>query len=266
MPCTVDLVCIGNELLTGHTLNTNAHWLCKRLTELGAYVTRISTVRDDMNQMTSAIREAVRLRPDFIITTGGLGPTFDDRTLEALGRALNRAVRVNPQAMRLLKRHYARLRRNVAMTPPRIKMATIPAGTEALPNPVGTAPGILAKTSSTRIFVLPGVPREMEAIFENSVVPLVKKQATRERFYEMSLRLSGLPESEIAPLIDRVMRRFPKVFVKSHPRGWETKRRPLLELQFQCWMHQEKSAKRLLASAMSLLLEDVARLQKYSWH
>ncbi len=264
MPCTVDLVCIGNELLTGHTLNTNAHWLCRRLTELGAYVTRISTVHDDVDQMTSVIREAIRRRPDFIITTGGLGPTFDDRTLEALGRALNRKVAVNLQAMRLLKRHYARLQRNVAMTPPRIKMATIPERTEALPNPVGTAPGVLAKKGNTRIFVLPGVPQEMEAMFEGSVAPRVKREIGRERFYERSLKLSGLPESEIAPVIDRVMKRFPKVFIKSHPRGWATRRRPLLELQLSCWMNQKKSAKWLLDSAMSILLKEVAMHQRNS--
>ena len=82
----VEIVCIGTELLIGKTLNTNAQWLAKRVTSLGLSVRRITNIGDDINEMSSALREAVQRDPRFLITTGGLGPTFDDKTLEASPR------------------------------------------------------------------------------------------------------------------------------------------------------------------------------------
>ena len=91
----VELICIGNELLIGKTLNTNAHWLAKRITSLGLKVRRITTVEDSLEEISSAIKEALLRKPRFIITTGGLGPTFDDKTLEGIAKALNLELKVN---------------------------------------------------------------------------------------------------------------------------------------------------------------------------
>jgi len=91
----MEIICIGNELLIGKTLNTNATWLAKRATSLGITVKRITIVRDEIEEIADVIREVLQRKPRFIITTGGLGPTFDDKTLEGIAKALNRKLEVN---------------------------------------------------------------------------------------------------------------------------------------------------------------------------
>ncbi|MCJ7767212.1 molybdopterin-binding protein, partial [Candidatus Bathyarchaeota archaeon] len=78
----LEIVCVGNELLIGKTLNTNAHWLAKRATSLGVMVKRVTVILDEVDEVATVLREALNRKPRFIITTGGLGPTFDDKTLE----------------------------------------------------------------------------------------------------------------------------------------------------------------------------------------
>ena len=122
------------------------------------------------------------------------------------------------------------------MTPPRVKMATIPEGAKPLPNPVGTAPGVRVDIDEMVLVALPGVPREMEAIFEASVVPLLRQASGDVGFSEKSIYADYIMESVLAPLIDRVMHDNPLVYIKSHPKGEENK--PHMEL------HLSTSAKR----------------------
>src|SRR3990170_8499314 len=141
MSIRTELLCVGNELLIGKTLNTNAHWLAKRLTALGAVVQRITVVRDDTKEIAAAIREVLKRRPSFAITTGGLGPTFDDKTLEGIAEALDRKLEISEKALKMVKEKYEAYARKsrtetVELTQPRIKMATIPEKTEPIPNPV----------------------------------------------------------------------------------------------------------------------------------
>lgn len=217
----MELVCIGNELLIGKTLNTNAHWLARRSTALGMNVQRITIVGDDVSEIAAVIREVLGRNPRFIITTGGLGPTFDDKTLEGIAEALRVKLKVNDQALALVRAKYEALLREgriekVEMTPARVKMATFPEGALTLRNPVGTAPGMLVKVKRTLLIALPGVPPEMEAIFEDSIAPMMKKQAGKLAFFEASIYLDGIMESSLAPLIDDVMRSNPRVYLKSH--------------------------------------------------
>jgi nicotinamide-nucleotide amidase len=114
------------------------------------------------------------------------------------------------------------------MTPPRVKMATLPEGAEPILNPVGTAPGVRINVGETVLIALPGVPKEMEAIFEASVVPLLRQSAGNVGFYEMSIYADSIMESVLAPLIDKVMCDNPRVYIKSHPKGRES--RPHMEL------------------------------------
>jgi nicotinamide-nucleotide amidase len=146
----VELISIGNELLIGKILNTNAHWLAKRITSLGLSVRRITVVGDDLDEISSAIRETIQRRPAFIITTGGLGPTFDDKTLEGVARAIGRELKENKEALEMIKKKYEQYvaegrMRKLELTPYRVKMATLPEGSKPLPNPVGTAPGVLVE-------------------------------------------------------------------------------------------------------------------------
>jgi len=219
----VELICIGNELLIGKTLNTNAHWLAKRITSLGLSVRRIIVVGDNVDEIASAVRESIQRSPAFIITTGGLGPTFDDKTLEGVAKAIGRDLEENKEALEMIKRKYeqyvaeGRIKK-FEMTEYRIKMARLPKGAKPLPNPVGTAPGVLIECEDVNLVMLPGVPQEMMVIFDESIAPLLRKIAGNKVFYEASLDIRGISESELAPLIDRVMNENPYVYIKSHPK------------------------------------------------
>jgi nicotinamide-nucleotide amidase len=231
----MEIVCVGNELLIGKTLNTNGQWLSKRATAMGIAVERITVVADDVDEIASAVREALQRKPQFIITTGGLGPTFDDKTLEGIAKALSRKLKVNAKALQMIKEKYeayARERRTekVDLTQSRIKMATIPEKTEPVPNPVGTAPAVRADMDGTILFALPGVPSEMEPIFEETIAPLLKLASGGGGFYEKSIYANNIMESTLAPLIDKVMQDNPGVYIKSHPKREE--KRPHIEIHF----------------------------------
>jgi molybdenum cofactor synthesis domain-containing protein len=220
MNVKVEIICVGNELLIGKTLNTNSHWLAKQSTGLGASVHRITVVGDEVTEIGLAIREALKRKPRFIITTGGLGPTFDDKTMEGMAWGLTRKLCVNDKALEIVRGKYKKLLKEgriekIELTPSRLKMATLPERTSPIPNPVGTAPGMLADVRGTSIIALPGVPPEMEAIFVESVAPLIKKE-TKSAFFEASIYIAGVMESSLAPLIDATMRANPSVYVKSH--------------------------------------------------
>jgi len=222
----MEIICIGNELLIGKTLNTNAQWLGKQATALGITVKQITVVADDVNEIANAVRETLRRKPQFMITTGGLGPTFDDKTLEGIAEALNRKLEINEKALKMVREKYEAYAmekgtETVELTPPRIKMATLPEKAEPIPNPVGTAPGIRADLEKTMLIALPGVPSEMKAIFHETVEGLLKQASDKSVFYEKSIYADDIMESSLAPLIDKVMQDNPGVYIKSHPRGGE---------------------------------------------
>ncbi len=208
MMADMEIICVGNELLIGKTLNTNALWMGKQATGLGVNVKRITVVQDIVDEIASVICEALRRKPQFIVTTGGLGPTFDDKTLEGIAKALNRKLEVNQKASAMVKAKYVEYckKRNLPqgeMTPARVKMATLPEKTEPINNPVGTAPGVRVDLEGTVLFALPGVPSEMEAIFTETIAPLLKQAVGDRVFCEKSMFLENIMESNLAPLIDQ---------------------------------------------------------------
>jgi nicotinamide-nucleotide amidase len=264
----LEIICVGNELLIGKTLNTNATWLAKRVTSLGLIVKRIEVIGDDVSEIAEALQEALRRKPKFIITTGGLGPTFDDKTLEGIAKGLSRRLEVNGKALKMVREKYdAYLKQGriekVELTPPRVKMATLPEDTEPLPNPVGTAPGMMAKVKGTFIIALPGVPPEMEAIFNESLAEIIKKEAGKSAFFEVSIYADGIMESNLAPLIDQVMHNNPYVYVKSHvytrsPVQIEGQKSHI-ELHFSTTADDNSTARNRLDMAVSQLSELVQK-------
>jgi molybdenum cofactor synthesis domain-containing protein len=256
MTTDLEIICVGNELLIGKIANTNAQWLSKRATSLGINVKRVTVAPDEVADIAEVIREALSRKPKFIVTTGGLGPTFDDKTLEGVAAALNQKVAVDKEALRMVKAKYAEYSktRNIVeaeMTAPMVKMATIPEGATPLPNPVGTAPGVRVDIDGTVLVALPGVPREMEAIFEASVAPMLRDASGDMGFYEKSIYADDAMESVLAPLIDTVMRDNPLVYIKSHPKGRENK--PHMELHLSTSAkHSEKPEEKLHKAAAEL--------------
>lgn len=249
---TLEIICIGNELLIGKVVNTNASWIGKRATALGITVRRITVGPDEVPEIAKLIREALSRKPAFIITSGGLGPTFDDKTLNGLSEAINSKLAVDPEALEMVKakyREYSKTRMipEGEMTPPRVKMATLPKGTVPIVNPIGTAPGVRLDIDGTVLVALPGVPKEMEAIFEASVVPLLRKAAGDVGFFELSIYADNIMESVLAPLIDTVMHDFPEVYIKSHPKGRENK--PHMELHLSTTGKQSENPQLILSKA-----------------
>lgn len=259
----LEILCIGNELLIGKTLNTNAHWLAGHATSLGMTVKRITIIGDCVDEIAAGIHEALRRGPRFIIMTGGLGPTFDDMTLEGIAKALGQRLLVNEEALEMVigkyEVYFGRKMRKSELTSARVKMATLPEGGKPLPNPVGTAPGILASIKETRIVALPGVPPEMEAIFEKYVSPLLRKTAGRTAFFEKSIHVNGIAESLLAPLIDRAMHDNPRVYVKSHVYSKAQPecegKRPGIELHLSTSTANAKEAEKRLAKTTRQLAD-----------
>ncbi len=261
MGLTVDLeiICIGNELLIGKILNTNAHWLGKQATVLAVNVKRITVIQDIIDEIGQTINEVVARKPRFIITTGGLGPTFDDKTLQGVAKALNRKLEVNPEALEMVKQRcdqYAKKRglpAPVEMTPPRVKMAIFPENTKMVNNPIGTAPGLQVDFPHTTLFVLPGVPSEMEAIFKETIVPKLKEATGGLVFCEKSMFLEGMGEANLAPMIDQVMLEHKGVYIKSHPLGATANGKPRIELHLTITANENNNPQGLLDGAVEML-------------
>jgi molybdenum cofactor synthesis domain-containing protein len=254
MSVSVEIICIGTELLIGKTLNTNAHWLAKRITTLGLNVRRITNTADDIDEISNTLQEALQRKPRFIITTGGLGPTFDDKTSEGIAKGLRLEVKINNDALKMIEETYRKyveekLMDKVELTPPRFKMAKLPEGAKPLPNPVGTAPAVFLEHEGTTIIALPGVPSEMEAIFEESVVSILRKAAGDVIFFETSLHILGVMESDVAPLIDQAMHDNPYVYIKSHP-SREGEKKSRLELHLTTTAKDLKLAKNRVSKAL----------------
>jgi molybdenum cofactor synthesis domain-containing protein len=216
----VEIVAVGRELLTGHTVDTNSAWLAARLTALGAHVTRIVTVDDDPAAIACEIDGARARGAALVVTTGGLGPTDDDRTLAGVAAALGRAMVAHPAALAFVARRYAELAAqgsvaDAAMTPARTKMATLPAGAMPLDNPVGTAPGVLVNDGALTLIALPGVPAEMRGLFEVAL-PHVRARLGDPRHVAEREVASGLgDESLLVVAMERVLEAVPGVYLKS---------------------------------------------------
>jgi len=255
---SVEIICVGNELLIGKTLNTNAQWLAKRVTTLGLTTRRVTVVGDDIDEISCALKEAIQRSPGFVLTTGGLGPTFDDKTLEGLAKALGRKIEVNEEALRMVTEKYLSYAKEGRMeaaelTPHRVKMARLPDGSKPLPNPIGTAPAVVAEYENVTIIALPGVPSEMKSIFDESVASVLKQAAHGVTFFETSIESTNVMESEMAPLIDKVMHSNPHVYIKSHPKG--TERVPRIEFHLSTTATDSVAARQRVTKALFELTE-----------
>ena len=253
---TAEIISVGNELLIGHTLDTNSHWIAKHLTRLGWTLERVTQLRDSLDSIKSGVRGSLKRNPSVLITIGGLGPTHDDMTLAGISRAIDKPMRLNREALQLVKDHYRRLENNPKLTKYRTKMATLPQGSAPLPNPVGTAPGVKMQRSGTTLFSLPGVPSEMKAIFRSSMIPYLESfNTTRPK--EVEIKITGIIESALAPILDQARKIYPKLYFKSHPRGRETGIRPLIQLHMY---NIETKGEEEISRAAAYIMQQLARI------
>jgi len=232
---TAEIFAIGNELLLGIVQDTNTHWLCRRITGLGGRVRRAALLPDDLSVLGEELLRALERGPDLLVTTGGLGPTEDDRTLEAIARALGVPLEEDDQALRIVERRYRELYEqgrvdSPELTEARRKMARLPKGAIALDNRVGTAPGMLLRRASTTIVSLPGVPAEMKDIWENALQPHLERIFGKGFYLERTLVVEVNDESLLAPILREYQRAWPQVYIKSRPKGFDEGLRILITL------------------------------------
>ncbi|MEM3398759.1 MAG: molybdopterin-binding protein [Nitrososphaerota archaeon] len=221
-----ELITIGYEILDGRILNTNSKWLAENITAMGGKVTRMVTVGDSIKDISSSIREALKRKVDWIITSGGLGPTYDDLTLQGVAKAINRRLVLNKTAYEMLKERYRMLAEkgvveSPELTPARLKMAMLPRGAKPLRNRVGSAPGVLLKHGKTWVACLPGVPSELYSIFDEELKPLLLKTIRKVFRIDKTLNIRKVAESSLAPKIEQIIRKYHGVYVKTHPKTIE---------------------------------------------
>ncbi len=211
----IEIVTTGSELMLGRVLNSHQQWICRQLADAGYTVQRQVAVPDTATAIQQTVAEALR-RADWVITTGGLGPTSDDLTRELIAQLLGRSLREDPQILAALVDFFAR--RNRPMPPRTALQALVPEGAVVLPNAHGTAPGLLLalKPNPYReearpawLVMLPGPPRELRPMFLTQVLPRIKEWCPLPVPCGCrTLRTVGIGESQVEQLIGEPLRVF----------------------------------------------------------
>jgi nicotinamide-nucleotide amidase len=194
-----EIIAIGTELLLGEIVDTNSAHIARKVRDIGLDLFFLTTVGDNEERAAAAIGAALD-RADVVITTGGLGPTVDDVTRQAVARAAGRPLEIRPD---LLEQIAARFKRwGTKMSANNRQQAFVPAGALALENPVGTAPCFIVETERGAVISLPGVPREMVYMLEHAVIPyLQEKMGAPAIIVARVLRTAGIGESQVDTLI-----------------------------------------------------------------
>lgn len=195
----IEILTVGDELVEGRLTDTNAGTMSERLADAGLAVARHTSVGDDLDELVVVLRE-IAGRSDALLISGGLGPTTDDLTTEGVARAFGRPLLRYPEAVAHLEGFFAA--RGRPMAPNNLKQADLPEGAALIPNPRGTAVGFRLDAGSCRLFSMPGVPREMEGMLDEAVLPDLLSRLPGEAPRIATLRLFGLGESDAGHRLD----------------------------------------------------------------
>jgi molybdenum cofactor synthesis domain-containing protein len=256
-PLHAEIIVVGRELLRGQLRDGNATWIAGELSRRGALVHRVTIVDDLERSITNVVAEARDRGVHLIVTTGGLGPAQDDRTLAGVAEALRLPLTMNPPARTLVESAYRNLKDSrvigsAGWTAARQKMCFLPVGAEAIPNPDGVAPGmVLRLTGGAAVVCVPGRPDESKAVFTTAMSllrDLLPLRATAER----ELEAPTSDESAMRPVLDRVTEEFPGVWVKSHPPA--SRRKDPIRVTLQSFAPTQKEADTLVEGALRRLL------------
>jgi len=194
-----ELLCIGTELLIGQTVNTNATWLGQELAAIGVDLLWVTTVGDNPGRMADAIRTALG-RADLVLTSGGLGPTADDLTIEVIAEVLGEPLEERPEVREHIEGWFRQ--RNRPLSPSNYKQTRFPPSAELIPNPTGTAYGMCVQRGQARLLTFPGVPMELKAMWTGWARPRVAAGAT---IRSTLLRYVGIGESALAERVAHLL-------------------------------------------------------------
>ncbi len=216
MPKNAEIIAVGSELLTPQRVDTNSLIVTEHLNLLGVEVVTKQVIGDDRERLAKAVRTAVE-RSDVVILIGGLGPTEDDITRDAVASALGRKLILSLQQESILISRFRQINRPMAKN--NIKQAYLIEGAEAMPNPHGTAPGQFLSTGRGALALLPGPPRELKAMVENELVPRLRPVLPPQIIRVRSFRITGIGESDLDTLIAPVYTKYtnPVTTVLSSP-------------------------------------------------
>jgi len=206
----VFLLSIGDELLDGRTQNTNATWFGEKLRENGIPVSEVRCVSDTLLDIVATLKAAEKY--PVVISTGGLGPTNDDRTLEGVAKAFRAPLAPTKISLAHVRERYEA--RGLPLTPQRLRLAHIPKSAKVLSNPTGTAPGVHVKRKKSDLYFLPGPPNECRRIFEEQILPAITKKMRQKVLQRRECwRTFGKGESDIYQRVETVIR----VLEEKHP-------------------------------------------------
>ena len=199
-----EVIGIGTEILLGQICNDNAQWISERLAEIGVDVLHHQVVGDNEGRISEAFRLALS-RADAVISTGGLGPTQDDITREALARALGVQLERREDIGRFLKERFERLHRE--MPGSNLRQSDVPRGARYILPETGTAPGLIFETVKGQlVFAVPGVPSEMRQMLESTVLPELAKRAGPTTLVSRTVKATGIAEARVGELLDDLFR------------------------------------------------------------
>jgi nicotinamide-nucleotide amidase len=223
-----EIIAVGSELLTPYRLDTNSLFLTSELNQLGIRVVHNVVVGDTPDEMRSSFQHALE-RAEVIVSSGGLGPTDDDRTRQTVAELLGRKLKPDEAVLQHIKERFQRFRPGRVMPEINARQALVPEGATVLPNPSGTAPGLWLEANGRIVILLPGVPNELRGLFETQVKPRLARLGETSRLYTRELRITGLPESEVETRVSPLYAQYPNTDttilasppgIQLHPSVW----------------------------------------------
>jgi len=223
-----EIIAVGSELLTPDRVDTNSLFLTAQLNRLGVEVTRKTVVGDELAALRNAFDEAAK-RAELVIASGGLGPTEDDRTRDAVADLFGRKLSRDPAVVKMIEERFRRIGR--AMSEINMRQAMVPEGATVLANDRGTAPGLWLEASGRIVILLPGPPHELKAMFSQRVEPRLARLSTGVRLVARELRIAGMGESDVDQRIAPIYTRYDDVQttilaapgeIQIHLRTWTT--------------------------------------------
>jgi nicotinamide-nucleotide amidase len=212
----LEIVTIGDEILSGSILDTNSAMVAEKFMGLGLEVHQMTSIGDEPQRIQEILRK-VAARSQLAIVTGGLGPTEDDRTAQAAAEAFGRSLVLHEPSLQRIRERFERF--GIEMTPNNERQAWMPYGAEAIPNPLGTAPGFAMLEGQCMLLFFPGVPRELERMLDEAAIPMVARRFPEDcQVVSRSLKVFGLTEAKIDEMVRGLLDDMTGVSLASLPR------------------------------------------------
>jgi nicotinamide-nucleotide amidase len=240
-----EILTIGAEILAGDILDTNGRDLARALRDLGIVVARRVSVPDEIPVIAEAVSDALG-RADLIVTTGGLGPTPDDLTRDGVARAIGVSCALRPELVEPLRERFRSFGYR-DMPDTNLVQLTLPQGAEPIPNPIGTAPGFRLEHGGAVLFAVPGIPREMKAMLEDSILPWLRAHRPVRVVAVRVLRTMGIGESDLVARFGDLFASLEGVEVGYYPQL------PGVDLKLSVKAPESSEAARVLAAAEARL-------------